>query len=397
MEWLSLWKLRASWTTARDIPGIYEINSVFSIKNNAWATMSSASLPETIRAATLIADGTSTWEVGTAVNLYKNRASIDVSYYSKRFYDQIVEAPISPATGYYNNFINSDEEVTRKGIEVTLNGTPLQSAAWQWDISVNWSKYASYYTQLDEQFTEDKPWIKVGERYDAYTLYDFQRDPEGNLINQNGLPLYSPYDSKFGNYEPDWIWGINNSVKYKSWDFNFSIDGRVGGLAQTTTEMYMWRAGSHPNSLTPERYLDATVANSKNYTGPGVKVVSGTATYDTYGNITTDTRVYAPNDEAVTYESYVNRVHSGTAWGGSPSPLEAYSTTFFKIRMVALTYALPKKVCAKLKSKDIAVSAIGQNMFLWAKQFKYSDPDGGYENFSDPSIRYLGFNMKFIF
>jgi len=43
------------------------------------------------------------------------------------------------------------------------------------------------------------------------------------------------------------------------------------------------------------------------------------------------------------------------------------------------------------------VSAIGQNVFLWAKQFKYSDPDGGYENFSDPSIRYTGVNLKFTF
>ena len=161
--------------------------------------------------------------------------------------------------------------------------------------------------------------------------------------------------------------------------------------------MYMWRAGSHPNSVTPERYLDATVKNSKNYTGPGVKVISGTATYDTYGNIISDTRVYAPNDVAVTYESYINHVHSGTAWGGSPSPLEAYVTTFVKVRELSLTYDLPKTLCAKFKSQGVSASAVGQNMFLWAKQFKYSDPDGGYENFSDPSIRYVGFNLKFIF
>ncbi len=396
-KWLSLWKLRASWTTARNVPGIYEINQVYSITNNAWGNISSATLPGTIRADNLFADGTSTWEVGTAVNLYKNRVSLDVSYYNKRFYDQLVEAPITPATGYYDNFINSDEEITRKGIEVSINGTPVQSNDWGWNVSVNWSKYARYWTKLDAQFYEDKPWIKVGERYDAFTLYDFQRDPEGNLINQNGLPLYSAYASKFGNSDPDWIWGVNNTLRYKSWTFNVSVDGRVGGIAQTTTEMYMWRAGSHPNSVTPERYLDATVANSKNYTGSGVKVISGTATYDTYGNITGDTRVYAPNDVAVTYESYINTVHSGTAWGGSPSPLEAYSTTFFKIREISLTYDLPKKLCARLKSQGVSVSAIGQNMFLWAKQFKYSDPDGGYENFSDPSIRYVGFNIKFVF
>lgn len=397
MKWLSLWKLRASWATARDIPDIYKINQVFSITNNAWGNLSSASLPSTIRDKNVIADGSSTWEVGTAVNLYKNRVSVDIAYYQKRFYDQLVEAEITPATGYSYNYINTDEQRTRKGIEITVNGSPIQTNDWQWDISVNLSKYATFYTQLDAQFSEDKPWIKVGERYDAFTLYDFQRDPQGNLINQNGLPLYSAFPSKFGNSDPDFVWGINNTLRYKNWNFNISIDGRVGGLAQTITEMYMWRAGSHPNSVTPERYLDATIPGSKNYTGPGVKVVSGVATYDTYGNITSDTRVYAPNDVAVTYEAYINTVHSGTAWGGSPSPLEAYSTTFFKIREISLTYDLPKSICAKFKSKGVSASAVGQNMFLWAKQFKYSDPDGGYENFSDPSIRYIGFNLKFIF
>jgi TonB-linked SusC/RagA family outer membrane protein len=395
--WLSLWKLRGSWAKARNVPDIYEINQVYTITNNAWGNLSSASVPSTIRDQNVFASGTSTWEIGTAVNVYKNRASVDISYYNKRMYDQLVQAPITPATGYYNNFINSDEEITRKGVEISLNGTPIQTQDWKWDISVNWSKYARYYTKLDSTYSEDKPWVKVGERADAFTLYDFQRDPQGNLINQNGLPLYSAYSSKFGNSDPDWIWGINNTVKYKSWNFNISIDGRVGGIAQTTTEMYMWRAGSHPNSVTPERYLDATIPGSKNFTGPGVKVISGSATYDTYGNITSDTREYAPNDVAVTYESYINDIHAGTAWGGSPSPLEAYSTTFFKIREISLTYDLPKSVCTRFKSQGVSVSAVGQNMFLWAKQFKYSDPDGGYENFSDPSIRYIGFNLKFIF
>lgn len=397
VKWLSLWKLRGSWTSSKTPAGIYDINQVYNITNNAWINLTSASLPATIYNSNVFPESASTWEVGTAVNLYNNRASFDISYYNKRMYDFLQETDITPATGYYSTYINIDEEITRKGIEVTLNGTPVKTADWKWDVSVNWSKFARYYTKLDTLYSIDKPWVKVGERADPYTLYDFQRDPDGNIIHTNGVPLYSAYASKWGNYDPDWIWGVNTNLRYKSWNFAISVDGRVGGLAQTTTEMYMWRSGSHPNSVTPERYLDATIPGSKNYTGEGVKVVSGSATYDTYGNITSDDRVYAPNDEAVTYESYINTIHAGTAWGGSPSPLEAYSTTFFKVREVSLTYDLPNKVCEKFKSHGVSVSAVGQNMFLWSKQFKYSDPDGGYENFSDPSIRYVGFNLKFNF
>lgn len=397
MVWLSLWKLRGSWTTGREIPGIYKINQVYSINNPAWGNLSSASLPTIIRDEVVFASGSSTWEVGTAVNLFTNRASIDLSYYQKRMYDQLEEAEISSASGYYRNYINSDEELTRKGIEISANATPIKTGDWKWDIAINWSKYAIYFTQLDKQFSGTDPWVKVGERVDAYILKDYQRDPDGNIIHKNGVPVYSDYYSKFGNSGPDWIWGVNSNLTYKNWDFSVSLDGRVGGLAQTTTEMYMWRSGSHPNSVTPERYLDATQPGTKNYTGQGVKVISGTATYDTYGNITSDTREYAPNDIPVTYQDYINTLHRGTAWGGTPSPLEAYSTTFLKIREMSLTYNLPKSLCAKINSQGVSISAIGQNMFLWAKQFKYSDPDGGYENFSDPSIRYLGMNLKFVF
>jgi hypothetical protein len=90
-------------------------------------------------------------------------------------------------------------------------------------------------------------------------------------------------------------------------------------------------------------------------------------------------------------------MHKGTAWGGSPSTLDAYSTTFFKIREVALTYRVPQEFCNKLGINGVSVSAIGQNVLLWAKQFKYSDPDGGSENFIDPAVRYLGVNLKIGF
>lgn len=397
MKWLSLWKLRGSWTSSKTPAGIYDINQVFTITNNAWANLTSASLPTTIYSSDVFPESSSTWEVGTAVNLYNNRISADLSYYHKRMFDFLEQADITPATGYYSSYVNTKEEITRKGVEITLNGTPVKTSDWQWNISLNWSKFARYYTKLDSIYTPDKPWIKVGERADAYILYDFQHDPEGNIIHNNGVPLFSAYPTKWGNYDPDWIWGVNTTLKYKNWNFSMSFDGRVGGIAQTTTEMYMWRSGSHPKSVTPERYLDATVPGSKNYIGKGVKVISGSATYDTYGNITSDDRVYAPNDVAVTYESYINTAHSGTAWGGSPSPLEAYCTTFFKVREMSLTYDLPRSLCNRFKSQGVSVSAVGQNMYLWAKQFKYSDPDGGYENFSDPSIRYVGFNLKFNF
>lgn len=396
-DWLSLWKLRGSWVNTKMPAGIYSINSVFSIANNAWATLSSATLPSTIRGVDVLPESADTYEVGTVVNLFANRASVDVTFYNKRMYDFIRSAGVSPASGYSNNFINTNEEISRKGIELTLNVTPVKTKDMRWDMSFNWSTYARYYTQLDSVYSADRAWVKTGERADHYVLRDYLKDPGGNVIHNNGIPQYASYDSRYGYADPDWIWGFSTSYRYKNWQLAVSFDGRVGGLAQSTTQMYMWRAGGHPESVVPERYLDATVANSKNYLGEGVKVVSGTATYDTYGNILTDTRVFAPNDVKVTYKSYVEAIHKGTAWGGAASPLDVLSTTFLKLRELSVSYQFPKSIASKIAANNISLSAVGQNVFMWAREFKYSDPDGGSENFVDPSQRFVGLNLKVEF
>lgn len=400
MDWLSLWKVRGSWVTSKKAADIYAINSVLSVNSSVWGSLSSAVLPTTIRGTDILPESTSTYEVGTAINLFKNRLSFDLAYYNKKAFDFIKNASISPSSGYSSNFVNTGEEVTRKGIELTINGTPVETKDIRWDVSINWSKYADYYTKLDPVYSADKPWVKVGERADAFVYRDYLRDPDGNIIhNSSGLPEYSKYDEKYGNQGPDWIWGLNTTLKYKNWQLALSFDGRVGGNITSVTEMYMWRSGNHPNSVTPERYLDMKTPGSKNYIGKGVKIVSGSVQYDTYGNIVpgSDTRVFAANDIATTYKSYVEAYHKGTAWGGAPSGAEIYSGTFFKLREVSLTYNVPKAICSMIKAHTLSVSAIGQNVLFWAKDFKYSDPDGGTENFSDPSQRYLGFNVKIGF
>ena len=132
------------------------------------------------------------------------------------------------------------------------------------------------------------------------------------------------------------------------------------------------------------------------YLVEGVKVTGGAVTYDQYGNITSDNRTYAPNDQYISYKQYIVDLHNSSAWGGNGSPADTYSKTFVKLREVSLTYAVPRKYLSNL-AKSASVSFVGQNVLLWAKDFKYSDPDGGYEDFADPSVRYLGFNIKLTF
>lgn len=199
-----------------------------------------------------------------------------------------------------------------------------------------------------------------------------------------------------GHSGADWTWGVTTNLKYKNWNFRVSMDGRAGGLISSYTQAYMWYNGQHPNSVTEARYKDAT-EGGKNYIGEGVKVVSGTVKYDSWGAILEDTRQYASNDVAVTYKQYIQTMHKGFAWGGTASPLDVLDATFMKVREASVTYDVPRSICEKIKAKHIAVSVIGNNLLMWAKDFKYSDPDGGYENLSNPSQRSIGFNVQVNF
>jgi hypothetical protein len=64
---------------------------------------------------------------------------------------------------------------------------------------------------------------------------------------------------------------------------------------------------------------------------------------------------------------------------------------------LSLTYALPGKLVKNIGMKNASVGFVGQNMLLWTKDWKYSDPDVGGDNLNSPSVRYMGFNIKATF
>ncbi len=187
--------------------------------------------------------------------------------------------------------------------------------------------------------------------------------------------------------------GINNTVRWRSLVLDFSFDGRIGGTSYNNTEWYMWTSGSHIKSDTQWRY-DEVVNGERTFIAPGVKVVSGSAEYDPYGNIISDTRQYAPNDVATSYENYL--MNTGVD-PFDPLGVGFYNQTFLKLRHLSLSWELPGRWTDKIGMKNVAVSFIGQNLLLWTKDFKYSDPDKASDNINSPSIRYMGGSVKFNF
>lgn len=389
-SFIDFWKVRGSWTMSKADTDVYATNNTYSISTNTWDDMTSASYPSTIRGKSVKPSTSKSYELGTMLTFFGKRLVLDAAYYNKYYYNRIVNATLSAATGFSNTQVNSKEEYVRRGVEIQLSGDIIKTKDWAWNSTFNWALDRRYFAKLDPDFSSQKPWIKEGARTDYVTYADYEYDKEGNMIHEAGYPLLSKYSTHHGFSGPDWIWGWVNTVSYKDFTLSFTIDGRVGGVAYSWTNQSLWNTGAHIESDNQWRY-DEVVNGKKNYVGQGVKVVSGTVQYDSDGNITFDDRVFAPNDVAVSYEQYTREYHAN-AYSGRPQ--NYFKQTFFKLRDLSLTYQMPKSLCEKVRLKGATIGLVGQNLLIWTKEFKYADPDVGGDNLNAPSTRLLGFNIK---
>ena len=392
-EPFTFWKMRGSWTVTKSDLSIFDTQQAYSVSTNVWNKLNTATYPISLRSSTLKPVTARSYEIGTAFNVWNNRLRFDVAYYNKLKYNLTRNATISSASGFSSTLLNYEEEQLRRGVELTIGADLIQTNDWKWNVNVNWARDRYFYDKVDPVYSTQNQWVQNGLRWDWLSVRDWERDPDGNIILYNGLPRRSEYQSFAGYEYPDWIWGINSTLSYKNWTLYMAFDGRVGGTAFNQTEQAMWNSGSHPKSDTPERYEEVVNGNI-NYIAQGVKIVSGSVEYDTDGNIVSDTRVFAPNDVPVSYQSFIQAYEP---WSGTQAYQNFRSTTFFKIRELSLTYAFPKNLCNKVNLKGASVSFIGQNLLLWAKEFKYADPDVDKDDLSSPSQRFLGFNVKLDF
>lgn len=393
-EQINFWKVRASWTQTKKDLDVYSTNNTYTIETNVWDGLNTAYYPEMLRGTTVKPSASRSYEIGTAFSLFQNRLRVDATYYNTLYYNLTREASISPTSGFTKTLINIDEEQVRKGGEITLSGDVIKTKDFEWNSTFNWSMDRYYYAKVDPVYSTQHPWVKAGARWDWIdNVYDYERDPYGNIVHESGYPVLSKYKSVVGYSNPDWIWGFSNTVRYKGFTLNITFDGRVGGKAHSVTDQALWNSGAHIKTDNKWRY-DEVVNGKQNYIGPGVMVVSGSADYDSNGNIIRDDRVFAPNNTEVSYESYTMNYNP---YIGSLRTQNIFDQTFFKLRNLSLSYALPKDICGKAGLKGATLGFVGQNLLLWTKEFKYSDPDKGEENLNSPSMRYLGFNVKLDF
>ncbi len=385
---ISFLKLRASWSRVSDgqISGYpYEHISAYSPGIN-WNNTPSLTFPGTLINPNLRTATSDSYEVGADIRFLQGRLGLDVAAYRILDFDNIRSVPMSLSSGYSSRLENGGEFV-RKGLEVTLSGTPVQTEKFSWDVAVNWSKHHQY-LQTAYDSTGRIGYIREGARMDQIWGFSYMHTPGGKLILQsNGFPQEDPYDRMLGYSGADFIFGMQNTFTYRDFSLTVSVDGRVGGKIYSSTNQKMWWGGTHPGTV--NQFRDDANEGIASYIAPGVTVVEGSVEFDADGNILSDTRVYAPNTTPVNYISW--NINTSNAFLN-----HYYDATFVKLREVTLTYALPGSLLSKSFIDGASVSLVGRNLLLWADMPEV-DPDAGSDNLQTPSVRNIGFNVNLVF
>lgn len=394
-ELFSFLKFRGSWANiSTDIISIdnsvlpeYATLPVY-VNGVRWNGQSSLNLPGRLIAPDIRPNKTISQEYGTEMRFLNNRLGVDFTYYAYQDKDFVVAVPISDAGGYNQLIVNGDK-VNRKGVEVVLTGSPVRNAAFKWDVAVNYSLHRS----IQKEFyggDSIRNLVEVGGRTDVLTGYKWDRSPDGRIVYIDGIPQYVNALTRLGNANPDWEFGIVNSLTFKNISLSFQFDGRIGGYLVNGVEAKLYEGGMHKS--TANSFRDDAYNGVDSYVGDGVVATSGTAEYDAFGRLISDTRKFAPNDTKV---NYINWVFASYTNGIQDAVL--YKRSFVKLREVVLTYNIDPRLMSKLPFKSMNVSVIGRNLLMFTK-VPYMDPDGYTgTTLAEPSYRNIGVNLNLKF
>lgn len=348
--------------------------------------------------ADLVAERVKTFELGLETRFFNGRLGLDAAVFRNLEGPSIIELTTSVASGVSARQTNG-LTLLRKGLELSIDGTPISRPNFSWNILLNASTNHAWLHEIDGVQNRYGN-IRVGERWDSYYVKDFQRDAQGELIvGTNGLPAYNPYMTKIGHFDNNWAISMNNTFRYKTFSLSFMLDGRFGGLIKNVLEAKQWGSGTHPESANEYRLRDWQNRDVAGYQGSvmtdGSKIVSGQLSADQDGNIIADTRVFAPNDIPVLWQAWAVNYYQS-------DPIAAKKRTFVKLREVVLSYNLPATILKRTRFFETAsISLVGRNLLYFTGKGtqnmdldQFTDLNSDYQT---PSVKSFGINLNATF
>ncbi|MCW3464874.1 SusC/RagA family TonB-linked outer membrane protein [Chitinophaga nivalis] len=193
------------------------------------------------------------FEIGLETKFFRNRASLDISYFDKKSLDLLTPGtPISGATGFAAASLNAGD-MRNRGVEVVLNVTPVKTKNFTWEVGVNYTKIKNEVLRLSEGlnslffagFTNPGIYAFANQPYGVIMGSHFKRNEGGQLLlDDEGYPQLADDLAPIGNVTPNWTGGITNTLTYKGLTFSFVLDYKNGGDILNLDNHYLYFYGT---------------------------------------------------------------------------------------------------------------------------------------------------------
>ena len=310
--------------------------------------------------------------------------------------DVIFNVPNSSAAGIEAVFTNSGQ-LTTDGLELALTLVPVKTKSFIWSSTFNLTQFITTVDKLAPGvqniflggFTTPNIRLVEGDQFGQIYGNDYLRDDQGRMVlTATGLPRPTSNVVKLGNPNPKYTLGIFNNFTVKDFTLSVLLDIRKGGDIYSRNVADIQRNGVSIETAEKERFnADGTLA--KNYIFEGV-LPDGTVNADSDANAV-----------RVTAEQYYGNAGKYVAARGF-----IYETSWFRVRELSLSYALPKKYLNNSKIGGLTVGVFGRNLFLSAPNYPHLDPEQnalgvsnaqGLEFNALPQTRTVGANLSVTF
>ncbi len=351
---------------------------------------------QTGAAPTRLANNDLRWETNNQANLgfdfgfLDNRFEATVDLYNRNSPNLIAPVPVSLVSGTYESVNRNAASAYNRGIDVSFTSHNLQGSGRAVDWTTN-LVFSAYKTRL-ESLGVGQPYNGLGSlagvivRYDVgqafgsyygYVADGLFQTPEDvqNHATQSGA---APGDIRFkdlngdgiitaldrtyiGSPNPDFTYGINNTVTWKGFDLNVFLQGSQGNQIYNQNR-YILESALYGNSSGSTRVLGR-------WTGPGT---SNTVPRAIAGDPNTNLRV----------SSYY--MEDGS---------------YLRLKTLTLGYKLPAAVLGRISAKQIRLYVTGQNLVTLTKYTGF-DPEVGASgvdlgSYPQPRVLLAGLNIGF--
>ncbi len=398
---ISYAKLRASWGVVGNYPSIYRANNAYSQGNLSIQQTGGNSVLYTNISGDygndkIRPEQKREFEFGLETRLFRNRLSIDLSYYNAQIVDQILPLTIAASAGARTVLANIGT-LRNQGVELGMNVSPIKGAGLNdlnWNLTLNLAKNSNKVEKLANNSTEllhadydgNAAQLRsiVGQPMGDIYVHGILKSASGqDVVGPNGLyQLDGANWIKAGNAMPKLTGGFLNNFSYKGFSLDVVVDFRYGGHIMPTGINWLTSRGLTEESLTAMDKESGGLSYYKDAAGKGIATTgnagpNGEVVYNDGMLMSGVLANGEANTNIVSQATYYNSTYN---WGGpqySSARYELYvkENTFIKMRELSLGYRIPANITRKIGTQNLTVSVFGRNLFFIYRTIKDLDAE----------------------